>query len=275
MAKTDVATKPIDPNLPAYLQGSNYAPQQDNFDSTDVVIPRVKLLQATSAEITAFDNAKSGEFWHTGADLALGDQMDFVVISRKKKYLLVAPMDDGQGVLARAEDAKTWDRLGKWTIKIDKKNTVDWEIKDLDVEKSGLAKWGSFDVDDENSPPAATLFYEYLVLLPDHLDLGPAVLSLARTAITPAKKGLNDKIAMHKAAGRPMQAVCFRARTTAEKNNAGQDYRNFQFMGNGFVAEDVFKKALDFAETLTDYKVMDEAGANEDGRKPSANSDDF
>lgn len=275
MAKTDVATKPVDTNLPAYLQGANYTPQDDNFDSSDVVIPRVKLLQATSAEITAFDNAKSGEFWHTGADLSLGSEMDFIVISRAKKYLLVAPLDDGQGVLARADDAKTWDRTGKWEVKIDKKNTVTWEINDRDVAKSGLDKWGTFDKDDENSPPAATLFYEYLVLLPNHLDLGPAVMSLARTAITPAKKGLNDKIAMHKAAGRPMQAIVFRAKSGVDKNSSNQDYRTYQFTGNGFASEDVFNKALDFARTLTNYKVMDEAGAGEDGRAPKADSNEF
>lgn len=273
--KTDVAVAEKPDNLPAYLQNKQYAPQQDNFDSSDVVVPRVKLLQATSSELTDFDDAKAGNFWHTGADLNLGDSTKFVVISRKKKYLLVAPLDDGQGVLARAEDATTWDRTGKWEIKLDKRNTAIWEITDLDVAKSGLTDWGTSDPHDENSPPAATLFYEYMVLLPDHLELGPAILSLARTAIKSAKKGLNDKIAMHRSAGRPMQAIQFMMKSTVDQNDSGQDYRGYQFVGAGFATEEVFNTAMEYAETLTDYKVMDEASAADEGTRKKADSEDF
>lgn len=274
MAQKDKSTEvsTIDPNLPSYLQTGDYAPQQDNFDSSDVVIPQVKLLQATSGEVTQYEEAKTGDFWHTGMDMSLGADFEFVVISRRKKYLLVAPMDDGQGVLARAEDAKTWDRTGKWDVKVDKKTTATWEITDLDVEKSGLTNWGTYDPDDENSPPAATLFYEYLILLPDHPDLGAAVLSLARSAIRPAKKGLNDKIGMHQGAGRPMQAIKFRAKSTGEKNDAGQDFRGWQFTGAGFADEDLFKQAYELSKVLTNYAVKDE-GAVDDRKK--ADSDDF
>lgn len=270
--KTDVAVADTTSNLPSYLQGKTYSDQQDNFDSSDVVIPQVKLLQATSGEVTSYDEAKTGEFWHTGADMSLGADFKFVVISRTKKYLLIAPMDDGQGVLARAPDASTWDRTGSWEVKIDKKTTAKWEIKDLDVKASGLTEWGTSDPDDENSPPAATLFYEYLILLPDHPELGPAVLSLARSAIRHARKGLNDKIAMHRSAGRPVQAIVFQAKSTMEKNDSGQDYRNWQFLGAGFAPEDVFNTARGFAETLTDYKVKDE-GTVDEAKK--ADSDEY
>lgn len=269
--KTDVAVA-ADPNLPAYLQGQNYAQQDDNFDSSDVVIPQVKLLQATSGEVTQYEEAKTGDFWHTGMDLSLGTDFDFVVISRKKKYLLIAPMDDGQGVLARAQDAKTWDRLGKWDVKVDKKTTVTWEITDLDVVKSGLTDWGTSDPVDSNSPPAATLFYEYLILLPEHLDLGPAVLSLARSAVRHARKGLNDKISMHKSAGRPMQAIKFKAKSIGEKNDSGQDYRNWQFTGAGFASEEVFKSAHELSTMLTDYVVKDEGKVDD---KAKSDSDEY
>lgn len=269
--KTEVAVKE-DSNLPSYLQGVQYDQQEDNFDSSDIVLPQIKLLQATSQEVTNYEEARTGEFWHTGMDMPLGTEVEFVIINRKKKYLLVAPMDDGQGVLARADDAKTWDRTGKWEIKIDRKNTVTWEITDRDVKKSGLAEWGTFDKDDENSPPAATLFYEYLVLLPDHLDLGPAIMSLARSAIQPARKGLNDKLRLHQSAGRPMQAIKFKARSTAERNNAGQDFRGWQFLGAGFASEEVFNEAYNLSKVLTDYIVKDEGQVDE---RKKEDSDEF
>ena len=269
-ASTEVAeVKVHDPNaLPAYLQTGEHKIDQDNFDSSDVVLPRIKLLQSQSTEITDYPEAVIGNFWHTGADMDLGETVDFVVVSRKKKYLLIAPMDDGQGVLARAEDAKTWDRTGSWDVKMDKRNTVKWEITNLDVEKSGLAKWGTSFPGDENSQPAATLFYEYLVILPKFPELGPAIMSLARSAIQRAKKGLNDKISMHQAAGRPMQAAVFRARATVEKNDAGQDYRNWQFIGAGFADEATYRSAVELSTTLTTYKVQDE-GKDDTASKPA------
>lgn len=246
-------------NLPSYLQGKNYQGPEDNFDSSDVVVPRIKLLQATSPEVENFsDIAKPGLFWHTGMDISLGESIKFVVVSRRKKYLLVTPMDDKQGVLARSDDAKTWDRTGKWTVKVDKRNTVDWEIKDLDVVRSGLAEWGTSFPGDENSPPAATLFYDYLVLVVGFEDLGPAVLSLARSAIQPAKKGLNDKIAMHGQQGRPMQALVFMAKPIDAQNDSGQGYKQYHFSGSGFADEATFNAAIGLADTFKDYSVKDE-----------------
>ena len=133
--KQEVATKDGDkPSYLAALEKGGPARNDDNFDQSDVVVPRVKLLQGLSKECETFDDAKAGVFWHTGFDEALGKELDFVVCSRKKKYLLVAPLEDGQGILARAEDFVTWDRLGSWEVKLPKqKNPVTWAINDLDV----------------------------------------------------------------------------------------------------------------------------------------------
>lgn len=269
----EVAKVQDDKGVPAYLQ--NYegdASSQDNFDSSDIAIPQIKLLQGVSSQVVEFDNARAGEFWHTGMDMPLGKEVKFVVCSRRKKYLLQAPLDDGQGVLARADDAKTWDHTGEWEVQIDKKTKAKWSIETLDVVKSGLTQWGTYDPDDENSPPAATLFYEYLVIMPDHLDLGAAVISLARSAIRKAKKGLNDKIALHQSNGRPMQAIIFAAKPVGDQNDSGQDYSNWQFTGAGFASEEMFNKARYIGETLSEYKVQDEGVVDE---APKADSDDF
>lgn len=243
--------------LPTYLVDAKLGPQ-DNFDSSDVILPRIKLLQGISPEVTDFDDAKSGCFWHTGADTNLGDTMRFVIISRRKKYLLSAPLDDGQGVLARSDDAKTWDRKGSWQVKVDKKTTATWTIDTLDVAQSGLANWGTFDPEDPNSPPAATLVYEYLVLLPDHLDLGPVVISLSRSAIRKAKKGLNDKIDFQRGFGRPLQSLVFSAKSTQEQSPAGS-YNNWSFVSAGFASEEIYRMAKEMADNMADYSVNDES----------------
>lgn len=269
------ATEKDESQLPAYLQGYNVE-NDDNFDSSDVVLPRIKLLQGISGEVETFDEAKAGHFWHTGLDISLGDKFRFVVADRRKKFLLSAPIEDGQGVLARAEDAKTWDRLGSWNVKIKGvKQPVTWEITDLDVAKSGLANWGTYNPNDEDSPPAATLFYDYLVFLPDYPDLGPAVLSLARSQIKTAKKGLNDKIALHKTNGRPMQAVMFEAASKTDVAD-GQEFKNFVFRGAGFVQDEgLFKLALEHKNALKDVKIADEAGHDEPAKATDDGEGDF
>lgn len=256
LAKSDGGGKPqylID------LENQGRAKTEDNFDSNDVALPRIKLLQATSKECEAFDNAKTGLFWHTGLDIPLGDTLDFVVAARNKKYLLVAPLEDGQGILARADHFTEWDRTGSWKVKKKGiKEPLHWEITDRNVAKSGLDKWGTFNPDDENSPPAATLFYDYLIFLPDRLDLGPAIFTCTRSSISRAKKGLNDKIKLHGDNGRPMQSLVFRATVTKEVGDEG-DYKNVRFGQNGFSPEEVYKIAYEHRLALTgNYRAQDE-----------------
>lgn len=270
--KTEVAVaKSPDAGLPAYLQNASFK-NEDNFDSSDVVIPRIKLLQGISPEITTFDGAKVGEFWHSGMDINLGPDLRFVVADRRKKYLLSAPLEDGQGVLARADDGLTWDRLGSWSVKQKNvKQPVTWTINDLNVEASGLTKWGTYNPADEDSGPAATLFYDYLVFLPDHLDLGPAVISLARSAIRKAKKGLNDKISLHATNGRPMQALVFRATSVDEQSDSG-GFKNWQFQSGGFnMDEDLFNIAREHLGALANVKIAEEAEA---GAAPTGETTD-
>ena len=258
--------------LPGYLSNAGYTPQQDNFDTSDVVLPRIKLLQGISPEIQSFDTAKAGHFWHSGMDISLGSKVRFVIADRRKKYLLSAPLEDGQGVLARAHDARTWDRLGKFSVKQKYvKEPVIWEIADLDVKKSGLAEWGTYNPNDPNSGPAATLFYDYLVFMPDRLDLGPAVISIARAGIKRAKKGLNDKILLHANNKRPMQSLIFEATSTLDSVDEGT-FNNWHFTSGGFnMDEGLFNLAREHIGALANSKVQDES----DGvQEPKASGDD-
>jgi len=264
------STAKDDAQLPSYLQGQSYAKDDDNFDSSDVVLPRIKLLQGISPEIEQHDNAKIGEFWHSGMDINLGPEVKFVVADRRKKYLLSAPLEDGQGVLARADDAKTWDRTGSWDVKLKGiKKPVTWTIETTDLAESGLANWGTSNPDDEDSGPAATLFYDYLVFLPEHMDLGPAIISLARSSVKKAKKGLNDKIELQKNNGRPMQALVFKATSVTESSDSG-DFKNWQFTSAGFnMDEGLFNLAREHIGALANIKIKDEADTDDASRTPS------
>lgn len=267
MAKTpNVPAKPNQAGVPDYLRNVK-VDNRDNFDASDVVIPRIKLLQGLSKEVEAFSNAKAGIFWHTGLDMPLGDQLRFVICSRNKKMLLVAPIEDGQGVLARADDCKTWNRLGKFEVKVKgQKKPQLWEIDSLDVANSSVAKWGSRINDDEDSPPAATMFYDYLVLCPDFPELGPSLISMARSQVKKAKSGINQKIELHKAASRPMQAIMFQAKAVDDQSD-GQSFKNWDVTQAGFAPEELFNQAVGLKDVLSTgaYKANDEGELGGEG----------
>ena len=246
--------------LPAYLSGlPGTAVLDDNFDSDDLALPRIVLVQGTSEVGKQFADAQPGKFWHTGMDTVV-DPLKFVICSRHKRVLLVAPLADGRGVLARADDYKTWDRLGEWDVVIDKKTgrTVRWAVKDLDLGASGLLAWGTGDPEFSDSSPAATMFYDYVAIFPDRPELGMAGISLSRSAIKRAKHGLNDKIALHASNGRPLQSLVFTATSTEESASVG-NYYNWRFTGSGFASEEVYNSAMIQAGKLTGFRVAEDS----------------
>lgn len=218
----------------------------ENLTSSDIEMPRLKLLQGISEELTIFDGVKSGEFFHTLAERALGSKLEFIPLYQEKCYVLWRPrkpIDQG-GILARSDDGINWNQGAdqSFNVKIDKKGTtVTWKTGKT-VEGSGLANWGTFDPTDPNSQPAATLCYKIAVLLPEFKDLGPMAMLLQRSAVKPTKKLLGK----FKMSGAPI----FGHRIIMESfvdNGAGGDFNNYRFTSNGFVAD---KAECDFYEML-------------------------
>ena len=116
---------------------------------------------------------------------------------------------------------------------------------------------------------AAVLMYEHLVILPDHLDLGPMLFTQARSQIRQVKRQLYPKITAHSNAGRPMQALVFNAQAIVETGDEG-DYFNIQFSGAGFASKEVFDMAIDLSKTMKDYRPRDEDLAEETQRSEGA-----
>lgn len=228
--------------VPDYLRDYKGGSGLEGLDSNDIIIPRIKLLQGLSPELETFEEAKLGEFWLNVIDFSIGSSFDFTPILNRKRYMLMPPLVDGQkGVFARADDGKTWrPASGEWSVKLKGvRNPVTWKITDADVRKSGLAEFGTENPEDPDSHPAATLFYDFLVLVHDVPEIQtPVLMSMARSS---AKKGkdLQGKIMFGNA---HMNARRFRA-TSFDDNNGDNKFKNWQFQASGFVPEDVFLQA--------------------------------
>lgn len=162
----------------------------ENIGTDDISVPRIKLMQGTSPELVTFDELRQGEFWHTANEHNLGTKFLAVPVYRDKRYILWRPQDSGGGILARADDGKTWlPANAKFEVVLDSKQggeTVIWETKPT-VEESGLAMWGSSNPKDPNSPPAATLMYNFVLAFPNNPGLAPAVLTFQRSTVKTAR----------------------------------------------------------------------------------------
>lgn len=242
-ASTDVAAK-ANNALPAHLQGGKKQ-SFGNIDQTDLIVPRVKLLQGISPEVEAYDNAKSGEFWHTIAGESMGKTIKGVPILVRKTYALWAPRGDDRGILARASDGVNWDqqfRGLKFTVK--PKNyphEVTYQLGDSVHDKIdgnfALSEFGSSIPGDPQSAPAAALTYQFLWYFPDAPDLSPALIINTRSSVKPAKQ-LISKIEL-----RPVDsfAQVFDMSVVSETNNDGDKFYNYAFTAAGYADEETFK----------------------------------
>lgn len=221
---------------PTFMQGIA-SRGLEGIDSTDVEIPRVKLLQSTSEEVTLHDAAAPGLFWHSLADTVLGGNgkpvaMTVLVVS--KRALLWRPMDDGGGILARSDDLVTWNPSNaKFSVKI--KNIKEPQIYETkgSVAESRLLEWGTSVPSDPESQPAATLMYAMLCAFPNYPELGPAVVTLQRSAMKPGRKLLGKL----KIANAPNFGLVYKMDSKEEPNAAGQKYFNYTFTSDGFVTD--------------------------------------
>lgn len=270
MSKTAVVTKE-EAALPAYLQSYKGPMTNTDMDSNDRIVPRIKLLQAISPELKAFQAAQEGVYWHSVLNEPLGADLRFVVIMARKSYVLFAPRGDDRMILARSADGKSWDRPNE-TFEVKIKGypkPVVWATKGS-VAESGLAEFGSSVPGDQQSPPAATLVYEYLVYLPDHPDLSPALISLSRSGIKRGKD-LNSKITL-RATSMPQYAQAYRAVVTTEQAAEGA-YNGWSFKSDGLVSERDFNTVLALAKSFetANFKASDEDMADDSpkARAPS------
>lgn len=275
-AKTGELTTTGPGNMPDYLRERGITGSGlEGLNAQDIVIPRIKLLQGLSPELETFEAAKLGEFWLNVMDFPIGDAFDFTPILNRKRYMLMPPLVEGQkGVLARADDGKTWrPPHGEWSIRLkDVRQPVTWKITDPDVRRSGLAEFGTSNPDNPDSNPAATLFYDFLVLVHDVPDIQtPVMLSLARSA---AKKGkdLQGKIMFGQG---HMNARKFRA-TSFDDNSGGNKFKNWNFAASGWVDEDTFSAAQQYNEQFKDqnFRGAEDDEVDDDAPAGGRGSDD-
>lgn len=242
-----------DDYLPAKVENTGI----DNLDKTDFKTPRIMLLQGLSPQLQSFPGvALANNFWHSGMNISLGESFNFIPLKVSKRIILFRPRNDqGGGILAISMDARTWQNGGntKYTVKIkEKKEPVVWDTG-KDVISSKLTDFGTHNPDDDRSPPAATLFYEYLVWLPERPELGPCVFSASKTGV-PFAKTFNTSLLTLANAGKPTYSCVVKAFPEWQEGDGNKwTVPNYQLLGKA--TKELYEKAKQLADDFANYKV--------------------
>jgi hypothetical protein len=244
--------------LPAFMhEQARFA----TLGAGDVEMPRLKLLQASSPELTQFDYAREGEFWHSQINESFGSTVRICPIYIDWRFILWRPREAGGGILARADDGRHWAPADtEFTVTLKSGHEVKWRTART-VAASGLAKRGSYDPGDPNSPPAAARMYSIVCSFPDRQAF-PAVVTLQRATA----KAANRLIGKLKVLRAPSFGVIAEMASFKDKSPAGAFY-NYAFEVVGPVEDKAF-----YGENFAQFrffmeqglKVKDLEGAQED-----------
>lgn len=232
--------------IPAHLQQYQKG-RIGNVDSTDRIIPRIKLLQAISPELQDYGTAKAGMFWHTVMQESLGPSFIGIPILIRKSYVLWAPRNDDRGILSRAMDGVHWDQPNcEFSVKPKgASSSITYNTRET-VQDSGLDQFGSSIPGDPNSPPAASLTYNMMWYLPEFPDLSPSVVINTRSSVKPMQQLLSRIDAKSVAHYVQMYEVG----VTQQKGSEGP-YFNYTYSGAGFAEPDLAKVCADLFDRFS------------------------
>lgn len=266
----EIITAPNRFGVPAHLQGETKE-GWGNIDENQRLLPRVKLLQATSPECATYPGeAIPGEFWHTSLTQTLGNEVIGVPIVRRQSYTLWTPKGvPGQegGVLARARDGHHWDPPdGVFNVRFPNNPRVyTWKTART-VKESGLDQFGSSMSDDPKSKPAATLVFETLWWLP---DFGILALTLnSRGSVMEARR----LYAMVDA--KPVNPYGQRYRICAQRKQgpSGESYFTYVYKGDGWADMETVAITKPLFQHWKDvgFEYQDEAQEDDEAVSPSS-----
>lgn len=239
--KDEQSLVPSNSNLPDFLRAKGKSRGHENIDKSDLVLPRIKLLQPLSPEIdkgfTAGDliNSLTGESY--------GKKMTIIPIIHFKSRIYWKEREEGGGMLCSAHDALHPSRT-EFAPNCSMCTLKDW---------NNSAKTA------KDKAPKCVIYYNFAVLINN--SPMPVALSMERTKIRIAKKLLS--LAAYSGGQLDMFARKYEVITEKVKNEQGTWY-NYNISPAGFVSEEEFQRAEAVYESLKDLALSVEQENSEE-----------
>jgi hypothetical protein len=223
-----------DENMPAYIKQGGPARGNENVGTSDLVIPRLEIVQALSPCIKKNDaayieGAEMGDVFNTiTRELYKADTGVLVIpITYKKEYLVWKDRKEGGGFRG------SFDSIDEANARI---------AGERDAEHLQAMETGQqlvLVVDEDGATDESKM----------------AMVSMSRTKLK-VSKNWNSLIRLN---GGDRFSRVYRLITADEQNNNGDDYKNFSVMAAGFPEEDAYHQAEEIYKSVTSgalkYKV--------------------
>lgn len=223
-----------DENLPAYIKQGGPARGNENVGTSDLVIPRLEIVQALSPclkknDAAFIEGAEVGDVFNTiTRELYKYDTGVLVIpITYKKEYLVWKDRKEGGGFRG------SFDSIDEANARI---------AGERDAESLQAMETGQqlvLVVDEDGSTDESKM----------------AMVSMSRTKLK-VSKNWNSLIRLN---GGDRFSRVYRLITADEQNSNGDDYKNFSVMAAGFPEEDAYHQAEALYQSVTSgalkYKV--------------------
>ncbi len=249
--KSEVAVKETNAlafatEVPEYIkQGGNRGSEE--VKSTDMVLPRLEIVQALSPIKEENDEAKEGYLFNSVTQEIIGDLAYFVPVYYRMEYLVWKDQDQGGGFFGSFNSKEEADARRKALIEEDNENPDYIEIVDTPVQYG-------------------------LRISPDGL-CEQIVISMAKTKAKVSRKWN----AMIQIAGGDRFSRVYKLTTFRDENSKGQKFFNFVVQPAGFTPEAVYREAERLYGVLKtqDFRVAHETIVEADAKPVSAERGDI
>lgn len=192
-------------------------PGLGNLDHTDMIVPRLKLLQGMSPETKPSGGGHpQGQWFHTTESRCLGTALTIVPLGIRKTCEVWGPRNSDHvdaGILARSSDGVHWDEgyaHKTFEILFDDGHIEVWQTK-ADVKSSGMVDFR------DGGAPIAGYTFRVALYLPDYPQFPASLYIASRTATMPILD-LHGRINARYLGGQPFWTQVYRM-NAFEKNN--------------------------------------------------------
>ena len=254
---TALATKSSDDMLPStvpeYIKSGN-AEGLENVEPSDIVLPRIKLMQPLSPEVTS-NLHKAGEIINSLSGLKYELPIEFIPIMHKKTRMFWQDRDEGNGILCQAPDGKK-PLDPNAPMKIAKKLKILSFPKCINAcAECPFSKFDEEEEDDKKRRPKCNLSHDFPILIVG--DKMPSALSMSRTKL---KVGANLlSLAMIAGNAIPFYSMHYKLSSVLEKKKANT-YYNFEIKPSGWSTAEEYRTAAGLCKS---YKTMNVKVADE------------
>lgn len=220
----------------------------ENLEREDLLIPRIKLLQPLSPEVSGDLEQEAGTIFLNLSNKNLGKEIMITPIMHYRSRILWTPKDDGGGIDCSAPDAKT-PKETKYAT-----NCAACPKKDWDNEAKK----------EKDKQPKCTMYENFVVLTGDSTE--PVVLSMERSKMKVAKRWYSSMALK----GGDMADHVYKLAVVKEKNSNDEAFFNYVVSDTGKKTAADKKAICDrIWESLSKATIVTKEDAPEESLQPA------